>query len=207
MHVKNVSELLDRATDKFDLLSRTLRGKFKGRKVSVHVIHGDNAAYWDFRVECSSPLQLEILPEDAQNLERSLNFPKSGVLGFGRADDVNDPELEKQYDFRSSDPDRFKLWIQHPEIKNSLRALSFYSRHIILRDREIQFTITEPDLLTVPEMVLKHLTIMAASVEQNFSYPPGKVIPKMRSMHLRILIYIVIGSLLAIVVYFLSRPN
>lgn len=203
LDLSNLKSLLDPGTAR-SFLGR-LSGKYNGRKVSVRRITDDaGPGWWHFRVDCIVPLSFEIIPDEALELERALRFPKTGIAGIGRDDEVNDAQLDELFAFRSSDPQRFGLWVRDRHVKQSLATLAFQSRKIILRDRQIHFDMGVPDLLNIADEVLKQLTSLAASAEQHFPYHPGASIPKIRSEALRILVYLLLGSALAAIVYFLT---
>lgn len=187
------------------LLLGHLSGAYHGRKVAVNENDGnDDHVFWKFHVNCAACLEFEILSEESQSVERRLGFTKKGILGFGRDDEVNDQRLDSTFAFRSSDPPRFSVWVNSPQVKQSLTALSFHSFHITLRDGRIHFSMLKPDLLSIPDEVLRQLCNLALSAEQTFPYPPGASIPLISSTNKRLITYFIVGALLAAIVYYLS---
>lgn len=195
--------LFDAGTAKYGI--GRLSGSYRGRKVTIHELESDDGPPpWNIIMDCRAAIEFSTLPEEAQSLEQSLKFPKKGILGFGRDDEVHDPRLDDLFAFRSTDPPAFSAWILNPNVKRSFLILASYGRYIELKeDRTLSFRITKPELLGVLDVVLTHMNQLATAVELQF--PALGPAPVVKRSDKRLIAILLIGAILGALVYFLTR--
>lgn len=172
--------LFDAGTAKYGI--GRLSGSFRGRKVKIHELDNDDGPLlWNIIMDCRASMEFNTLPEEAQSLEHSLKFPKKGILGFGRDDEVHDPRLDELFAFRSTDPPAFSAWVLNPNVKSSFLTLAFYGRYVVLTQ-------------------MNQVAIMA-----ELQFPALGPAPVVKRSDKRLIAILLIGAILGILVYFLTR--